>query len=153
MFTHPGQSKVHLHLSQPLPHTGPHPNTKRDEAVRVVLIETRCGSAAVAAGRLYVQPSLRDKVLRVSELCLFVTGGVVTQVELSLATKNHKANLLRTQSRTFSSVGSSVLPFWGTSSCLQSLRSLKQSVRFRTLPDTGWRRNQINVTLSMHVVT
>lgn len=92
--THPGQSKVHLHLRHPLPQAGSHPNTKRDEAVRVVLVETGRRLAAAAAGLLGAQPTLRDKALCLVKLCLVVTDDVVTQMEQSLrGKKNNQANL------------------------------------------------------------
>lgn len=84
---HPGQSEVHLHLGQPLPHAGPDADAERDEAEGVVPVEAGRGPAAVAAGRLHVQPALRDELLHVHELRLVVRGRVVAQVELSLQTK------------------------------------------------------------------
>lgn len=75
--THPGQSKVHLHLCQPFPHAGTHTHTERDEAVGVVLV-------VVGGGRAAAEPTLRDEEPRVHKLCLVVADGVVTQVELGL---------------------------------------------------------------------
>lgn len=54
----------------------------------MVLVEAGCGSAGVAAGRLYLQPALRDEGLGVYKLCLVVARRVVAQVKLSLETKN-----------------------------------------------------------------
>ncbi len=82
--THPGQSKVHLHLCHPLPHTGSHPDAKGDEAVRVMLEEAGRRPATATGGRLSTEPPLRDEALCVYKLCLIVTGCVMTQMELSL---------------------------------------------------------------------
>lgn len=85
--THPGQSKVHLHLRHPLPNAGPHPDPERDEAVRVVLVEAGHGSVPAAARRLRALPPLRDEALRVLKLGRVMAGGVVAQMEQSLKTK------------------------------------------------------------------
>lgn len=82
--THPGQSKVHLHLRHPLPHTGSHPDTEGDEAVRVMLVEAGRRPATVTGGSLSTEPPLRDEALCVYKLCLIMTGYVMTQMELSL---------------------------------------------------------------------
>lgn len=76
-LTHPGQSKVHLHLRHPLSHAGPNADAERDEAVRVVLEGAR-------RRLLRTQPALRDKALGVDKLGLVVAHGVVAQVEESL---------------------------------------------------------------------
>lgn len=80
----PGQSKVHLHLRQSLPHTGSHPDTEGDEAVRVMLVGARRRPAAATAGRLRTEPPLGEEELCVYKLCFIVTGCVMTKVELSL---------------------------------------------------------------------
>lgn len=83
-ITHPGQSKVHLHLCHPLPHTGSHPNTERDEAVRVMLVEAGPGSVAAAIRRVTAKPPLWEEVLCIWELGLIVAGFIMAQMELSL---------------------------------------------------------------------
>ena len=93
-ISHPGQSKIHLHLRHPLPHTGSHPHTKRDEAVRVMCVEAGRRSAAVNAGRLCSQPPLWEEILCSYKLCLIVTGCVVTQMKLSLETKESKVRFI-----------------------------------------------------------
>lgn len=81
----PAQSEVHLHLRHPLPHAGSHAHAERDEAVRMVLVET-----GRRFGLVVTEPTLREEALRVDELGLVVTGDVVTQVELSLRRQKKK---------------------------------------------------------------
>lgn len=75
--SHPSQSEVHLQLGHSLPNTGPHAHPKGDEAVGVVLVVAfeRCAVA---------QPALREEPLRVHELRLVTTDGVMAQMEVSL---------------------------------------------------------------------
>lgn len=89
--THPGQSKVHLHLRQSLPHTGSHPDTEGDEAVRVMLVGARRRPDAATAGHLRTEPPLGEEELCVYKLCFTVTGCVMTKVELSLKGRNNKS--------------------------------------------------------------
>lgn len=84
MLHQPGQSKVHLHLCHPLPHTGSHPDAERDEAVRVMLVEARPGSVAAAIRRVTAKPPLWEEVLCICELGLIVAGFIMAQMELSL---------------------------------------------------------------------
>lgn len=81
LVTHPGEGEVHLHLRHPLPHAGSHPDAEGDEAVRVVLVHRPVSAVATI---VRAQPALGDEVLRVNELGLIVTDGVMTQMELSL---------------------------------------------------------------------
>lgn len=75
---------MHLHLCHPLPHTGSHPDAKRDEAVRVMLVEAGPGSVTAAIRRVTAKPPLWEEVLSICELGLIVAGFIMAQMELSL---------------------------------------------------------------------
>lgn len=68
------ESKVHLQLSHPLPHAGPHSNTEWDCAIGVML----------RASRARPQPALWNEPFWVGKLIFIVTDSVVAEMKLRL---------------------------------------------------------------------